>query len=84
MPLDDDRLAAAATFVAELHRLSRYSPRAWRRADAVGRSAGIAGERLDRALVDAERAGLVDRRADDAYLVLITERGRAAAEGKAG
>jgi hypothetical protein len=32
--------------------------------------------------MDAVRAGLVDRRVDDAALVLLTGRGRALAEGK--
>ena len=49
MPLDDDRLATAAAFVTALFDLSRHSPRAWRRADAVGRSAGIAGQQLEQA-----------------------------------
>ena len=81
MPLDDDRIATAATFVTALFDVSRHSPRAWRRADAVGRSAGIAGQQLEQAVTDAVRAGLVDRRVDDAALVLLTGRGRALAEG---
>jgi len=82
MPLDDDRLATAAAFVTALFDLSRHSPRAWRRADAVGRSAGIVGQQLERTIVDAVQAGLVDRRVDDGALVLLTSRGRALAEGK--
>jgi hypothetical protein len=82
MPLDDDRLATAAAFVTALFALSRHSPRAWRRADAVGRSAGIAGQQLEQAIADAVLAGLVDRRVDDGALVLLTSRGRALAEGK--
>ena len=82
MPLDDDRLATAAAFVTALFALSRHSPRAWRRADAVGRSAGIAGQQLEQAIADAVLAGLVDRRVDDGALVLLTNRGRALAEGK--
>jgi hypothetical protein len=81
MPLDDDRLATAATFVAPLFDLSRRSPQAWRRADAVGRSAGIIGQRLEQAIADAAHAGLVDRRVDDGG-VLITARGRALAESR--
>jgi hypothetical protein len=82
MPFDDDRLATAAAFVTALFDLSRHSPRAWRRADAVGRSAGIAGQQLEQAIADAVQAGLVDRRVDDGALVLLTSRGRALAEGK--
>ena len=82
MPFDDDRLATAAAFVTALFALSRHSPRAWRRADAVGRSAGIAGQQLEQAIADAVLAGLVDRRVDDGALVLLTSRGRALAEGK--
>jgi hypothetical protein len=82
MPLDDDRLATAAAFVTALFDLSRSSPRAWRRAGAVGRSAGIAGQQLEQAIADAVLAGLVDRRVDDGALVLLTSRGRALAEGK--
>ena len=36
MPLDDDRPADAAAFVATLYGLRRLSPRDWRRADSVG------------------------------------------------
>ena len=76
------RLACAATFVTALFDVSRHSPRSWRRADAVGRSAGIVGQQLDQAIADAVQAGLVDRRVDDGALVLLTSRGRALAEGK--
>ena len=82
MPLDGDRLACAAAFVARLFTVSRRTPRAWRRTDAVGKSAGIVGQRLEQAVADAVRAGLVDRRVDDGALVLLTGRGRALAEGK--
>lgn len=68
--------------MATLFAISLRSSRAWRRADAVGRSAGILGERLEQAVADAVLAGLVDRRADDDALVLLTSRGRALAEGK--
>ena len=36
---------------------AKSSPRAWRRANAVGRSAGILGEQLERAIADAVHAG---------------------------
>jgi hypothetical protein len=48
----------------------------------VGRSAGTQGERLEGAIADAVLAGLIDRRIDDNALVLLTNRGRALAEGK--
>lgn len=81
MPLDDDRLACTSAFVAALYGLSRRTPRAWRRADAVGRSARIEAKRLAQAVADAVQAGLVDRRVDEPGLVLLTDRGRALAEG---
>ena len=83
MPLDDDRLACAASFVAALFQVSRRSPKAWRRADAVGRSAGILGQQLEQAIADAVLAGLIDRRVDDDALVLLTDKGRAVTQGKA-
>ena len=47
MPLDDDQLARAAAFVARLFTVSRRTQRTWRRADTVGKSAGIVGQRLE-------------------------------------
>jgi hypothetical protein len=83
MPQDDqDRLACAAHFAAALFDDSRSSPKAWRRANAVGRTIGIEGQRLEQAIIDAASAGLVDRSVEDADLVLLTSRGRAVAEGK--
>ena len=75
-------LATAAAFVTALFDLSRHSPRAWRRADAAGRSAGVVGQQLEQAIADAVQAGLINRRVDDGALVLLTSRGRALAEGK--
>lgn len=69
--------------MAALFELSRNSPRAWRRADAVGRTTGLVGQRLERAFGDAVGAGLVDRRVDDSALVLLTDLGRAVVERKA-
>jgi len=85
MPRDhtDLRLAAATAFVAALYDLSRSSPRAWRRADAIGRTCGIVGQRLEQAIGDTVGAGLVDRRVDDGALVLLTDLGRAVVERKA-
>ena len=74
-----DRLERAAAFVAQLHRLSAKSPHSWRRAESVGRDVGLAGAHLEQAIRDAEKAGLIERRADDAGLVILTAEGRAAA-----
>jgi len=81
MSMNDERLNCAASFVARLFTLSRGSPKAWLRADVVGQSAGIVGPQLEQAVADAVQAGLVDRCVDDNGLVLLTDRGRALAEG---
>jgi hypothetical protein len=77
--MTENRLERAATFVAQLHRLSAKTPHSWRRAESVGRDVGLAGLPLDQANRDAEQAGLIERRADDEELVLLTAAGRAAA-----
>ena len=74
-----DRLERAAAFVAQLHRLSAKSPHSWRRAESVGRDVGLAGAQLEQAIRDAEKAGLINRRADDEGLIILTAAGRAAA-----
>ena len=74
-----DRLERAAAFVAQLHRLSAKTPHSWRRAESVGRDVGLAGLPLDQAIRDAEQAGLIERRADDEGLIILTAEGRAAA-----
>ena len=74
-----DRLDRAAAFVAQLYRLSAKGPHSWRRAESVGRDVGLAGLPLEQALDDAEQAGLIERRADDEGLVILTDAGRAAA-----
>ena len=74
-----DRLQRAAAFIAQLHRLSINSPHSWRRAESVGRGIGLTGAQLEQAIRDAERAGLIQRRADYEGLVLLTAKGRAAA-----
>ena len=72
-------LKRAAALVAQLHRLRVRSPNSWRRAESVGRDIGLAGAELEQAVTDAETAGLIQRRADDAGLILLTDAGRAAA-----
>ena len=74
-----DRLERAAAFVAQLHRVSAKAPPSWRRAESVGRDVGLADAHLEQAIRDAEKAGLIERRADDEGLVLLTAKGRAAA-----
>ena len=73
------RLNRAAAFIAQLARLSDTSPHSWRRAESVGRDVGLAGLPLEQALDDAQRAGHIHRREDDAGLILLTAAGRAAA-----
>ena len=77
--IDQDRLQRVAAFVAQLHHLSIRNPYSWRRAESVGRDAGLEGAYLEEAIRDAERAGFIERRADDEGLVLLTPAGRAAA-----
>ena len=74
-----DRLQRAAAFIAQLHRLSASSPNSWRRAQSVGRDIGLAGAHLEQAIRDAENVGFIERRADDASLIHLTAKGRAAA-----
>ena len=77
--IDQDRLQRVAAFVAQLHRLSIRNPYSWRRAEGVGRAVGLEGAHLEEAIRDAERAGLIERRADDEGLIILTAAGRAAA-----
>ena len=73
-----DRLQRAAAFIAQLHRLSINSPHSWRRAQAIGRDIGLVDVELEQAIRDAEKAGFIQRRADDESLILLTAKGRAA------
>jgi hypothetical protein len=80
--IEDDartRVARAAAFIAQLHRVSANSPHSWRRAASVGRDIGIADGDLEQAIRDAERAGMIQRRVDDEGLIMLTPAGRAAA-----
>lgn len=77
--IDQDRLQRVAAFVAQLHHLSIRNPYSWRRAESVGRAVGLDGAHLEEAIRDAERAGFIERRADDAGLIMLTAAGRAAA-----
>ena len=73
------RLDRAAIFVARLHALSASSPHSGRRDESVGRDVGLEGAQLEQALDDAKKAGLIERRADDPGLMIMTAAGRAAA-----
>jgi hypothetical protein len=77
--MSQGRLDRAAAFVAQLYRLSASSPNSWQRAESVGRDVGLEGAQLEQALDDAEQAGLIHRREDDAGLIIMTAAGRAAA-----
>jgi DNA-binding MarR family transcriptional regulator len=77
--IDQDRLQRVAAFVAQLHRLSIKSPHSWRRAQNVGQDIGLAGAHLEQAIRDAEKVGFLQRHADDAGLIMLTAKGRAAA-----
>jgi hypothetical protein len=70
-----DRLQSAAAFIAQLHRLSAKSPHSWRRAESVGRDVGLADADLEQAIRDAEKAGLIQRRADDEGLIIVDGQG---------
>jgi len=59
--------------------LGRRGRLSWRRAASVGADIGLTGERLDQAVSDATAAGVLDRRADDPGLVMLTDKGRTAA-----
>ena len=74
-----NRLKRAAAFIAQLHRLSIGSPHSWRRAASIGRDVGLKAAELEQAIRDAEKAGLIERRADNESLIIPTAAGRAAA-----
>ena len=70
-----DRLAFATKFVMALHDVSRRNPTAWRRISAMGARTGIKGADLERVVADVVAAGLVEQRADDPCLIILTNRG---------
>ena len=70
-----DRLQRAAAFIAQLNRLSIISPHSWRRAVSVGRHINLDGAALELAMRDAEKAGFLERRADDESLVILMAKG---------
>jgi hypothetical protein len=70
-----DRLALATKFVLALHDASRCNPTSWRRISAIGARTGFKGADLEWAVADAVAAGLVEQRADDPSLIILTNRG---------
>lgn len=70
-----DRPALATKFVMALHDVSRRNPTSWRRVSAIGARTGIKGTDLERVVADVVAAGLVEQRADDPCLILLTNRG---------
>lgn len=74
-----NRIQLAAAFIAQLHRLSSKSPHSWRRAESVGRAINLDGVALELVIRDTQKAGFIQRRADDEGLVILTAKGRAAA-----
>ena len=70
-----DRLALATKFVMALHDASRRNPTSWRRVSAIGARTGIKGADLERVVADIVVTGLVEQRADDPSLIILTNRG---------
>ena len=70
-----DRLALATKFVMALHDASRRNPTSWRRVSAIGARTGIKGADLERIVADVVAVGLVEQRADDPCLIILTNRG---------
>jgi|SRR5215213_4082500 len=69
-----DRLVLATKFVMALHDVSRRNPTSWRRISAIGARTGIKGADLERIAADDVAAGLVEQRADDPSLIILTNR----------
>ena len=70
-----DRLALATKFVFALHDACRRNPILWRRISAIGARTGIKGADLERVVADVVAAGLVEQRADDPSLIILTNSG---------
>jgi hypothetical protein len=70
-----DRLALATKFVMALHDVSRRNPTSWRRISAIGARTGLKGADLERVVADVVAAGLVEQRADDPCLIILTNSG---------
>lgn len=70
-----DRLALATKFMTALYDASRRNPTSWRRMSAIGARTGIKGADLERVAADVVAAGLVEQRAGDPSLIILTNRG---------
>ena len=70
-----DRRALATKFVMALHDVSRRNPTSWRRISAIGARTGIKGADLERVVADVVAAGLVEQRANDPCVIILTNRG---------
>ena len=66
-------------FIAHLHRLMSRPRLRGGGLKSVGHDVGLADAHLEQRIRDAEKAGLIERRADDEGLVLLTAKGWAAA-----
>ena len=78
-----NRVQLAAAFIAQLYRLSSNSPHSWRRAASVGRDINLDGAALELAIRDTQKAGFIQRRADDEGLVILTAKGASRSLGEA-
>ena len=70
-----DRPVLTTKFVMALHDASIRNPTSWRRVSAIGARTGIKGADLERVVADVVAAGLVEQRADDTGLIILTNRG---------
>jgi hypothetical protein len=70
-----DRPALTTKFVVALHDASIRNPASWRRISAIGARTGIKGGDLERVVADVVASGLVEQRADDSGLIILTNRG---------
>jgi hypothetical protein len=70
-----DRLALTTKFIMALHDASIRNPTSWRRISAIGARTGIKGAGLERVVADVVAGGLVEQRADDSGLIILTNRG---------
>jgi hypothetical protein len=68
-------MALATKFMMALHNASSRNPTSWRRLSAMGARTGIKGADLERVVADVVAAGLVEQRAGDPCLIILTNRG---------
>jgi hypothetical protein len=73
--LNLDRLTLATKLVTARYDASLHNPSSWRRLSALSARTGIKGDQLDQAVADVVSAGLAERHADDAGLLILTNEG---------